>query len=96
MLTPIVHPIRHVGPSPHVHRMPYTSHDGASYPNLHSAFPNAHFYEYTKMPYSIMAKNGIPDNLHHGPATFDLCGQTWPTVDGDVHDARFLDPALLC
>lgn len=28
---------------------------------------------------------------HAGPATVLLGGHTWPTIDGDEHDARFLD-----
>lgn len=109
------------------HRMPYVAHDGMSYPSLHAAYPGVQFYEYTKMPYSIMAKGGIPANLHltfslserddaepraleylkagYGcavvaairkhdvPPTFSLGSADWPTVDGDDHDARFLDPS---
>ena len=107
------------------HRMPFTAHDGTRYPNLHAANPNVRFYEYTKLPLAMQAKNGIPANLHltfslserddaderaaayladgrnvamvaaiqrhAGPASVLLAGKTWPTIDGDEHDARFLD-----
>lgn len=45
------------------HRMKYTTHNGVSYPSLHVAFPRVHFYEYTKHPYAVAAKGGLPANL---------------------------------
>ena len=107
------------------HRMAYVGPDGVSYPSLHAAFPNVHFYEYTKRPRSL--QGAIPSNLsltfslsaradaegyateyllaghgvavvadhkrHVPPPTFSIGGASYPTLDGDAHDARFLDPA---
>lgn len=121
------------------HRMPFTDVDGNRWPNLHAAHPDVRFYEYTKLPYRMAAKGGIPSNLHltfsisdredadlhalaylrngYGaavvlridrhdvPKTFKLNADAlpgheqwgveleYPTVDGDDHDARFLDPS---
>lgn len=109
------------------HRMAYTAHDGTRYARIHDAFPNVHFYEYTKAPLRMESRGGIPANLsltfsiseradadaeaaryldagygaavvtftkrHQPPARFTVDGASYPTVDGDAHDARFLDPA---
>jgi hypothetical protein len=102
-------------------------YNGVRYPNVHSIFPAVRFYEYTKMPYGIASRGGIPDNLHFTfsasdradsdsraqewlnagysvavvtftkrheiPDTFTVNGTAYHTVDGDLHDARFLDPS---
>jgi len=108
------------------HRMPYTAPDGTRYARIHDAFPNVHFYEYTKHPLRVQsAGKGIPANLwltfsvserldaeeyagdyldagysaavvtfterHKIPASFALAGKVRHTLDGDAHDARFLD-----
>lgn len=112
------------------HRMAYVAPDGTRYPNLHTAFPAVQFYEYTKIPFGIQSKGGIPPNLHltfsvsdrddaddraipylsagygaavvidaakHAqPDTFTIGDVSYPMVDGDAHDARFLDgPGVL-
>jgi hypothetical protein len=114
------------------HRMAYVDHAGNAWDRIHDAFPDVHFYEYTKHPLSLVSKGAIPSNLHltfsisereesddHArayllagynaavvlsvkrhmvPDDFGVRGaihgwtQRFPTVDGDAHDARFLDP----
>lgn len=44
------------------HRLRYTR-DGETFPNLHSAFPECQFYDYTKYPLALARKN-LPENLH--------------------------------
>jgi hypothetical protein len=52
------------------HRMSYVAHDGTRYARIHDAFPQVHFYEYTKHPLASQERGaGIPSNLH---LTFSL------------------------
>lgn len=42
---------------------------------------------------------GKPQYHRYGylPSTYtDLCGRTWPVIDGDANDFRFLDPQGVC
>lgn len=45
------------------HRMKVV-YRGRTWPNLHAIFPDVHFYEYTKHPYALQARGGLPANLH--------------------------------
>lgn len=47
------------------HRMKVTTHDGQTFANLHEAFPNVRFYEYTKHALGkSRGKGSLPANLH--------------------------------
>ncbi len=64
------------------HRMRVTV-NGVTYPNLHTLYPRAEFYEYTKLPFALQAKRGIPANLH---LTFSISERT----DSDTFAAEYL------
>jgi hypothetical protein len=47
--------------------------------------------DYLTAGYGAAVVIDAPKHAH--PSVFELSGQSWRMVDGDAHDARFLDPA---
>lgn len=66
------------------HRMSVTSHAGASFASLHTAYPEVRFYEYTKLPLAKQSgRAGIPANLS---LTFSISER----ADADAYASEYL------
>lgn len=73
------------------------SKQGSVPSNLHLTYSvseregsEVHAQEYLRAGYSAAIVMFIP--RHFPPSTFTVNGVSYPAVDGDAHDARFLDP----